>query len=136
MIFRENHLLADDSHEISYLIFFRKLGKMSQNLSSAAVVIGALRVNAFVKKIWCRLLTSKFTFFFKKIFQEHYQACQTFWIQDRHSVGLDLRHSVSPDLGPNCLQRLSADDKSSCYQGKTESQLGLEKKASAAGSMI
>ena len=45
MIFHENHLLADDSHEISYLIFFRKLGKMSQNLSSDAVVIGALRVN-------------------------------------------------------------------------------------------
>ena len=22
------------------------------------------------------------------------------------------RHSVGPDLGPNCLQRLSADDKS------------------------
>ena len=35
---------ADDSHEISYLICY-KLGKMSQNLSSAAVVIGALRVN-------------------------------------------------------------------------------------------
>ena len=45
MIFHENRLLADDSHEISYLIFFRKLGKMSQNLSSAAVVIGAIRVN-------------------------------------------------------------------------------------------
>ena len=44
MIFHENRLLADDSHEISYLIFLRKLGKMSQNLSSAAVVIGALRV--------------------------------------------------------------------------------------------
>ena len=44
MIFHENHLLADDSHEISYLIFFQKLGKMSPNLSSAAVVIGALRV--------------------------------------------------------------------------------------------
>ena len=44
MIFHENRLQADDSHEISYLIFF-KLGKMSQNLSSAAVVIGALRVN-------------------------------------------------------------------------------------------
>ena len=43
MIFHENRLLADDSHEI-YLIFFRKLGKISQNLSSAAVVIGALRV--------------------------------------------------------------------------------------------
>ena len=45
MIFRENRLLADGSHEISYLNFFRKLGKLSQNLSSAAVVIGALRVN-------------------------------------------------------------------------------------------
>ena len=44
MVFHENHLLADDSHEISYFIFFRKLKKMSQNLSSAAVVIGAFRV--------------------------------------------------------------------------------------------
>ena len=49
MIYHENRLLADDSHEISYLIFFRKFGKMSQNLSSAAVVIGALRVNTFEK---------------------------------------------------------------------------------------
>ena len=45
MIFDENRLLADDSHVISYLIFVEKLGKMSQNLLSAAVVIGALRVN-------------------------------------------------------------------------------------------
>ena len=45
MIFHENRLLADDPHEISYLIFFRKLGKMSQNLSSAAVVIGDLRLS-------------------------------------------------------------------------------------------
>ena len=44
MIFRENRLLADDSHEISFLIFVQKLGKMSQNLSSVAVVIDALRV--------------------------------------------------------------------------------------------
>ena len=43
MISHENRLLADDSHEIS-LYFFQKLGKMTQNLSSAAVVIGALRV--------------------------------------------------------------------------------------------
>ena len=40
MIFHENRLLADDSHEISYLFF----QTMLQNLSSAAVVIGALRV--------------------------------------------------------------------------------------------
>ena len=32
------------SHEVSCLNFFRKLGKVSQNLSSAEVVIGALRV--------------------------------------------------------------------------------------------
>ena len=44
MIFHENRLLADDSHEISCIIFFRELGKMLQKLSSAAVVIGALRV--------------------------------------------------------------------------------------------
>ena len=44
MIFHENRLLADDSLEISYL-FFRKLGNMLQNfLSSAAVLIGTLRV--------------------------------------------------------------------------------------------
>ena len=44
MIFHEYRLLADDSHETSYLIF-SKIKKMLQNLSSAAVVIGALRVN-------------------------------------------------------------------------------------------
>ena len=43
MIFHENRLPADDSHEI-YLIFLRKLEKMSQYLPSAADVIGALRV--------------------------------------------------------------------------------------------
>ena len=46
MIFHENCLLADDSHEKSYC--FRKLGKISQNLSPAAVVISALRVNTMM----------------------------------------------------------------------------------------
>ena len=48
MIFHENRLLADDSYDMSYIpYFFRKLLKMSQNLSSAAVVIGVigLKVN-------------------------------------------------------------------------------------------
>ena len=44
MIFHENRLRTDDSHEISYLIFFQKFGKMFSNLPLAAVVIGALRV--------------------------------------------------------------------------------------------
>ena len=45
MLFHENRLLADDSHVISYHIFVENWEK-SQNLSSAAVVIGALRVKA------------------------------------------------------------------------------------------
>ena len=49
MMFHENRLLADDPHEISYLIFIRRLGKMSQNLSSAAVVIEALRVKNWLQ---------------------------------------------------------------------------------------
>ena len=59
MIFHENRLLADDSHEISYLIFFEKLEKMSQNLSSAAVVIGALRVNYLISKNTYFMCTQK-----------------------------------------------------------------------------
>ena len=50
MIFHENCLLADNSHEITYLFFFRKLGKMSENLSSAAFVIGALRAKYGCRK--------------------------------------------------------------------------------------
>ena len=52
MIFHENHLLADDSYVISYLIFVENWKKKSQNVSSAAVVIGALRVNASNKSIY------------------------------------------------------------------------------------
>ena len=59
MIFHENRLLADDSHVILYLIFVENWEKMSQNLSSASVVIGALRVKApakknFISKFWPR----------------------------------------------------------------------------------
>ena len=41
--------------------------------------------------------------FSKIFFQEHYQSVSP----------------VGPDLGPNCLQRLSADDKNHCKQGKS-----------------
>ena len=44
MIFHENRLLADDSHVISYLIFVENWKNVA-NWSSAAVAIGALRVN-------------------------------------------------------------------------------------------
>ena len=46
MIFHENRLLADDSHVILYLIFVENWEKMSQNLSSATVVIGALKLHS------------------------------------------------------------------------------------------
>ena len=66
MLFHENRLLADDSHVISYNVpyFCRKLGKMSQNLSSAAVVIDALRVN--IKENYCnKSYRIKFRFIFE-----------------------------------------------------------------------
>ena len=45
MIFHENRLLADNSHVISYLNFVENWERyISKNLSSAADVIGTLRV--------------------------------------------------------------------------------------------
>ena len=46
MIFHENRLLINRPMKY-YTFFFHKLRKMSQNLSSAAIVIGALRVKRF-----------------------------------------------------------------------------------------
>ena len=40
-----NCLLAGDSHEISYLIFWKYGKKMLLNLLSAVVMNGALRIN-------------------------------------------------------------------------------------------
>ena len=62
MVFHENCLLADDSHELSYLFFFRKLGKMSQSLSSASVVVGALR-----GKIDLKFITLKYQIYLTKL---------------------------------------------------------------------
>ena len=51
MIFLENCLPTDNSYEVSLPHFFRKLGKMSQNLPSDAAVTDALRVN-YVMNEW------------------------------------------------------------------------------------
>ena len=48
----------------------------------------------------------------KKIFQEHYQSVKLF------DSG-QIQPFVGPDLGPNCLQRLSADGKNRHLQGKS-----------------
>ena len=47
MTFHENRLLADDSHEKSNLIFL-KIRKNVAKLSSASVVIGALKLTRSV----------------------------------------------------------------------------------------
>ena len=75
MIFHENRLLADDSHIISYLIFVEKLGKMSQHLSSAAVVIGALRAKFLLLCVLLKCLCSNF---------EGSQRSSLIWV---HTVG-------------------------------------------------
>ena len=56
----------------------------------------------------CRLLTFFKIILFEKFFQEHYQSDERFGSRS------------GPDLGPNCFQRLSADDKCSHWQGKSK----------------
>ena len=99
MIFHENRLLADDSHEISYL-FFPKIKK-----DVAAVLIGVLRVK----------INSLHAFLSSDFFQNQLFQKRSFMNTIRVSNSLDpdqAQHFVGPDLGPNCLQRLPADDKS------------------------
>ena len=54
--------------------------------------------------LFCRPLIFFQFHFYEKIISEISSECQTVWIQNRLFVG--------PDLGPNCLQRLSSDDTS------------------------
>ena len=72
IIFHENRLLADDSHEISYLIFFSKIMKDVTKFVICCSPDVALRVN-FLHAGYFFMLLSFFKFnFFKKLFQEHY----------------------------------------------------------------
>ena len=72
-------MLADESHEISYLIFFRKLEKTLQILSSAAVVIVGFKGYVFAcLGVFHDFLSLADFFFkidiFKNVFLEHYQS--------------------------------------------------------------
>ena len=67
------------------------------------------------------LLPSAYFFpdkFFQSIFQEHYQSV-------KRSVPDQDQRSVATDLGTNCLQRLSADNKSRRWQEKSEETLEI-----------
>ena len=56
----------------------------------------------------------KITFHTIIIFLEYHQSFKQFMIQ------ISPQHNVGPDLDPNCLQRLSAEDKSCNWQVKTK----------------
>ena len=64
-----------------HTLFFQKLGKVSQILSSAAVVIGALRVNHF-----------------------HYVYLQTGTLANREHLD-DMLHKAAFHQGLHCLPR-------------------------------
>ena len=75
------------------------------------------------------LLPSAVRLFLKKIltvsisnfFQEHYQSAKLFGtfgsVCKQFGLRSDQDQHAGPDLSPNCLQRLSADDKSWCKEG-------------------
>ena len=66
MIFHENRLRADDSHEISYLIFSKSGKDVEKYFTSAAVMIGALRVdNLFLFQFVLTVLGFKYPTIFQ-----------------------------------------------------------------------
>ena len=100
-----------------------KLGLELMSISSFSV-LSITTVIYHITLFFVRLLSSKLfacwaifhalvllTFFFKKSFRN------TFRLSNSLDPDQD-RHFVSPDLGPNCLQRLSVDDKSHHKHGK------------------
>ena len=58
-------------------------------------------------------------YFFSKL--NFFKKCFKSTIRVSHGLAPEQdQHPVGSDLGPNCLQRLSADDKSCRYEGKKE----------------
>ena len=77
---------------------------------SSLILSGVLFVLTLHAGYFFMLLLSSVDFFqnypFQDVLSGTLPECQTFLDPDQD------RHSVGPDLDPNCLQRLSADDKS------------------------
>ena len=100
------HQLADDSPEISSLI------SPKSRKDKKIVILVAAMIEVYLLACWVifHVLLSADFFkinFFKNSFRNTFRMSNSLDPdQDRHSVG--------PDLGPNRLQRLSADDKSWC----------------------
>ena len=57
-----------------------------------------------VRSMLCANFSPKSTLSNIFLFNKYHIRVSTFWIQ------IQIKHFVSPDLDPNCLQRLSADN--------------------------
>ena len=74
------------------------------SILSAVRGINCLHAVYFFMLLWSSAAFFSKLLFFLKIFHERY-------IRILNGLGQDQdRHFVGPDLGPNCFQRLSADD--------------------------
>ena len=74
--------------------------------------VNCVFINSLHAGLFFMILLSSADLFSKFTFSKH-----SFRNTIRESNSLDPdqdRHSVVPDLGPSCLQRLSADEKSRC----------------------
>ena len=75
-------------------------------------MIGLLRVNFLFAGYFFMLLLTSADFFTNLTFSKSLKIfMKTIKVSNRLATDQD-RHSVGPDLGPNCLQRLSSDNKS------------------------
>ena len=79
---------------------------------SSNIIYGCFGLKQYF--ICCRLLTFFKINVFKKFYQEHYSS-----IKQLGSRSGPMFH-VGPDLGPNCLQRISAEDKSPLHLARKE----------------
>ena len=139
MIFHENCLPADDSHEISCLIcYFWKTSKI-WNCRLLQIIGGALRDNIgcgahgkhlvdmfsvhshnkcfFLHEACFVVLVNSlhagkfFTIFCRLLFFFKIIVFEKFFQEYHQSVKqFGSRSNVGPDLGPSCLKRLSAND--------------------------
>ena len=90
------------------IVLIEQAGNSRQNMSGLSWLLSLCMLGNF-SCFTCHLRLFFKINFFSKLSREHNTV--------RVSNSLDPeqdRHSVGPDLGPNCLQRLSADDKSHC----------------------
>ena len=104
------HLLSEKSQWHSFVaaflggyVVFGKYNKVNEQVS--IYFLNTLHAGQFFMFFFCRLLIFSKSMFLKNSFRNTNRVSN---ILDPDQAG----HFVGPDLGPNCLQGLSADDTS------------------------